>query len=361
LKILYIAPENVVGNLNLWKKLHEDRGNECRYITYFPSQFGFPDDICLNLPFVTPKPAFLKIRSSIYKKLGGPQKTVELEGYPPEWKVSNIAVKWFFKTRDKIWRFWIEPTIKKYGLLDFDIYHLETGLELYRDGSFIKQIAEIGKPIFNIFHGVELRHRGVLPQIDKYVMLNFTSELDLIPKHPNIKYLYLPYDVESVVPNYDLHKPLTICHATRNRYFKGSDQIIEVCRELEKTHKIRFLLIENRPHHETIKLKEEADIYIDQVNNVAPGYGMNSIEAMSMGTVCCTNMDEQYQNFMPDHPFVHITPETLLLELNKLIETPNDIKKKSKNARQWVIKYHSLNAVGNQLYRHYRECGIENV
>ena len=88
---------------------------------------------------------------------------------------------------------------------------------------------------------------------------------------------------------------------------------------------------------------------------------MNSIETMSMGTVCCTNMDDQYQKYMPDHPFVHITPETLWSELKKLIEAPNDIIKKSKNARKWVVKYHSLNAVGNQLYRYYRECGIENV
>ena len=358
MKILYIAPENVVGNLNLWKKLHEEHGNECRYITYFPSQFGFPDDICLNLPLVAPKPIFLKIRKAIYRKLGGPQKAIELEGYPPIWTNGNIAVKWFFKFRDKIWRFWIESAIKKYRLLDFDIYHLETGLGFYRNGSFVKRISDMGKPIFNIFHGVELRHRGVLPQIDKHVMLNLTSELDLIPRHPNLKYLYLPYDVESVTPKYNLHKPLTICHATRNRYFKGSDVIIDVCRKLERSHNIKFILVENLSHRETIKLKEEADIYIDQINNVAPGYGMNSIEAMSLGTVCCTNMDDQYQDFMPDHPFVHVTPETLETELVKLIEAPNDIIKKSKNARQWVMDHHSLKEVGNQLYKYYRESGI---
>jgi len=359
LKILYIAPENVVGNLNLWKKLHEERGNKCRYITYFPSQFGFPDDICLNLPFVAPKPMFFKLRESIYKKTGGPQKTIELNGYPPIWTSSNIAVKWLFKFRDKLWRFWVEPTIKKYGLFDFDVYHLETGLEFYRNGSFVKKISEMNKPIFNIFHGVELRHRGILPQIDKHVTLNLTSELDLIPKHPNLKYLYLPYDVEAAAPNYNLHKPITICHTTRNRYFKGSDIIIDVCRKLEKSHNIKFLLIENLPHSETIKLKEEADIYIDQINNVAPGYGMNSIEAMSLGTVCCTNMDEQYQNFMPNHPFVHVTPKTLEAELINLIENPNDIIKKSKNARKWAMKHHSLYEVGNQLYKYYQESGLK--
>ena len=86
---------------------------------------------------------------------------------------------------------------------------------------------------------------------------------------------------------------------------------------------------------------------------------MNSIEAMSMGIVCCTNMDEQYQKFMPNHPFVHVIPETLEAELIKLIETPNDIIKKSKIARKWVKEYHSLNEVGNQLYKYYQESGLK--
>ena len=32
MKILYIAPENTVDTLNLWKKSHEKRGNECIFI-----------------------------------------------------------------------------------------------------------------------------------------------------------------------------------------------------------------------------------------------------------------------------------------------------------------------------------------
>ena len=41
MKILYIAAQNVVGQLELWQRIHESRGNRCRYITYFPSTCGF--------------------------------------------------------------------------------------------------------------------------------------------------------------------------------------------------------------------------------------------------------------------------------------------------------------------------------
>jgi len=245
--------------------------------------------------------------------------------------------------------------------LDFDVYHIETGLEFYRNGDFIHRVHKNKKPIFNTFHGVELRHRGVIKEIDKYITLNFTSELDLIDKHPHIEYLHLPFDVRSITPKFSTNSPITICHATRNRYFKGSDKIINVCRELENEYGIKFILIENRPHKETMELKEQADIYIDQINNVAPGYGMNSIEAMSMGKVCCVNIDNNYKSFIPDHPFVHVTPNTLKRELIKLIKSPYEIVRKGKKARKWVEAHHSLEMVGNQLYNYYRESGVQNL
>ena len=361
MKILYIAPENIVGNLNLWKKIHEDRGHSCRYITYYPSTFGFPDDICLNLPLIKPSSKFLQLRKAVYNKTNGPTKTIELEGNPPVWSTGSVAVKGFFKLRDILWRLWIEPNIRKYDLLDFDIYHLETGLEFYRNGDFVRRIHNQNKPIFNIFHGVELRHRGVIQEIDKYITLNFTSELDLLDKHPNIKYLHLPFDVNSITPKSSINNPVTICHATRNRYFKGSDKIIAICEQLVKEYGVKFILIENRPHQETMELKQQADIYIDQINNVAPGYGMNSIEAMSMGQVCLANIDENYRAFMPDHPFVHVTPNSLKSKLKELISLPDEIISKGKTSRDWVEKHHSLEKVGDQLYNYYRESGVENI
>ena len=117
-------------------------------------------------------------------------------------------------------------------------------------------------------------------------------------------------------------------------------------------------MIENQPHEVTIELKRQSDIYIDQVANVGPGYGMNSIEALAMGLACCTYMDEAYQAFMPDHPFVNVTPENLLERLTGLVEHQEQIVSRGRNGRQWVEDHHSLQGAGNQLYGYYRELGI---
>jgi len=361
MKILYIAPENVVGNLNTWQDIHKSRGNECRYITYFQSKFGYPEDICLHLPFVAPSPLFLTIRDLVYRLSGHSSQIVELSGYPPVWLPSNHLIQNLFNIRDIIWRKTIEPVIDHYQLTGFDLLHLETGLGFYRNGDFVKRFKDHGGRVINTFHGVELRYRGVIPAIDRLTDLNLTSELDLMVKHPNIKYLHLPFDCRRYQPDFTINSPITVCHATRNRHYKGSDIIARIGRKLERSYGIRFLLIENQTHAETLRLKSESNIYIDQVGNIAPGYGMNSLEAMATGSACLCQIDEVYQRFMPDHPFIHVTPETLETQLIQLIEAPERIRTAAEKSYAWLRKTHDLNAVGDRLYNYYGELGLAEI
>ncbi|MCK4446795.1 MAG: glycosyltransferase, partial [Candidatus Marinimicrobia bacterium] len=134
---------------------------------------------------------------------------------------------------------------------------------------------------------------------------------------------------------------------------------IRVCTELEKSHNIRFILIENQPHSVTLQLKSQSDIYIDQVTDLAWGYGMNSLEALSMGLVCVTYLNPTYENFIPDHPFVNAKTSNLKGKLIALIETPNLIRNKSIESRIWVEKYHDYRNVIKELYKYYEsELGL---
>ncbi len=105
MKILYISPENTVGTLGLWQRIHRERGHECRYVTYFPSPMGFPEDICLHLPLVRGAPWFVRLRNRIYIRTKGPlgDETL-LEGTPPVWQPGSLAERAFFACRDRLWR-----------------------------------------------------------------------------------------------------------------------------------------------------------------------------------------------------------------------------------------------------------------
>jgi len=358
MKILYISPENTVGTLSLWKRAHEELGNECSFITLYPSKQEHDNGICLNLPLIHTSSWYINSRHLYYQnyrgKLGDYK---EKNGFPPIWQPNSMLENWYFSFRDWLWHFKIEPAIEKLGLLDYDIIHLEWGLEFYRDGRFVKRLKELNKPIVCTYHGQDLRTRGVIPAIDKVSCLNLTSELDLLKKHPNIKYLFLPYDTKKHNPPFSSNSSIRICHSPTNRFYKGSDTIIPICEELAyENEDVEFILIENKSHFDTLKIKKTCDIFIDQVHNRGGlGYGMNSVEALSLGLCCVTELVPEYVDFIPDHPFVNVTGENLLNSLRNLIDNSTKILEYKKKAREWVINKHDLTYTAEKLYELYHE------
>ena len=125
MKILYISPENTVGLLSTWKKIHEMNGNACDFVTMYRSKQGFDNGICLNLPFITTKSTYIYIRNIYYKMTRGKQGDQEIISSIPPFNKTNIFENMYYSIRDYIWKFKIEKTIEQYQLLDYDVYHFE--------------------------------------------------------------------------------------------------------------------------------------------------------------------------------------------------------------------------------------------
>ena len=357
MKILYISPENTVGTMSLWKKAHELKGNECQVLTLYKSLNQSEPGICLNLPFISTKSSYLNARHKYYKIFrGGLGDYQEREGSPPIWEPSSFVEKLYFKIRDWVWSFYIEKAINKYHLLDYDIYHFEWGLDLYRDCRFAKEISKKNKPIICTYHGQDMRTRGVIKELNQISNLNLTSELDLLYKHPEIKYLFLPYETEKYSMKKGVSDLIKICHSPTNRYYKGSEDIIKVCNDLDKKGIIKFLLIEGKSQNEVIKIKKDCDVYIDQIHNRGGwGYGMSSVEALSMGLVCMTELVPKYQKFIPDHPFIDINKNNLREKIIHLSKNKDIVIQKKDDGKKWVKKYHGISSVSDSLYKFYKE------
>ena len=360
MKILYISPENTVGILGLWKKAHIKKGNKCKFITLYKTKQNYEEDICLNLPLIKANFLYTSLRHYyyiIFRGVKGDYK--EKEGFPPKWQPNSFIEKLFFQLRDWIWSFKVEKAIKKWNLLDYDIFHLEWGLEFYRYGHFVKRLNELNKPIICTYHGQDLRTRGVINHIDIYSKLNLTSELDLLPKHPDLNYLFLPYDTDKHNPLLKVKKKIRIVHSPTNRYYKGSDTIIPICQKIANRSDVEFILLENMDSNRVEAIKQSCDILIDQVHNRGGwGYGMNSIEAMSMGLCCVTELVPEYLEFIKDHPFVNVTGDNLYEKLLMLVNNHELIMLHKRLSREWVVKYHSINQVSDRLYDYYTEKNI---
>ena len=364
MKILYISPENTVGTLALYKRIHAERGNEVRYVTFFRSPKAFEEDICLDLPFNFTRPFLKNIRHKVYQLYRGKEGYHKArEGYPPIWAPEGRFDKKFLEWKEKNWDKIIAQAIEKYDLYNADIVHFESGMDFYKDARFAKELKKRGVKIICHYHGEDLRSRGVLKPLDELSDLNLTNEVDLLEKHPDIHYIYLPFDIEEFTEKYppikkDNDLPL-ITHAPTNRYYKGSNDIIPVCMKLVHEKKIRFELIENKAHDVAMQMKLKSDIFIDQIGDRGGwGYGMNSVESLAMGVCTATEMNEAYCRFVPDHPFVNINKNNIYVELKKYVDNPILREKKGKDGKNWVTEHHDIKKVGNRLYQYYKMLGV---
>lgn len=360
MKILCVAPYHVTGALTLMQAEHRRRGHECRIVTLFRSPFGFEEDICLDLPLQPDNNLIINTRKLLHRVTRGPlADDTPIEERPPWWRSPSPLATAFFALRDLVIAPKVQAAFRKYRFDEYDIIWLDQGAGFFRDARIVKQWGLQGKPMVAFYHGSDLRNRGIYPQVDQHLGLRLTSEVDLLEMDPRLDYLFLPFDTSKVTPaKRTPGDKLRIVHTARVRAFKGTDRIIEVVRKLEKTHPVELVLIENMPYDEAMKVKATCDIAIDQIADTGGwGYGMSSVEYLSLGIPTCTSMVPQMVEFIPDHPFVPVTGDTLEEELIHLIEDESYRSQKGTEGREWVVRRHDVRNVIGALYERFEQEG----
>ncbi len=355
MKILYIAAEHVSGTLSLFQSEHRRRGDECRYVTFWHSRWNFPDDICLELPFMPNRSWVVKARQWLSKEVE-PSKSAAA-GELPHWHPSPAA-KLLFAFRDMLNWPRIQHVISTHGLDQFDVIHLDGGLDFTRDARFATSIASRGGHIAAFYHGTDLRQRGIIPAVDRVTDLRLTSEWDLLEFDPRLEYLYLPYDTSAHLRrSYKFHRPIRVCHAARNQ-FKGTNSVLAAIEDLSKHHELAFTLIQNMTHEQALQVISESDIFIDQLTNEGGwGYGMSSVEALSFGLAVITNIPQKMAVSIGEHPFIQADSANIGSILEHSLSDENLCRRHSVAGQDWVRERHDVKAVGDRLYSLYEKRG----
>jgi glycosyltransferase involved in cell wall biosynthesis len=355
MKFLYITPEHVSGTLSLFKKEHERRGDECRFVTFWHSRYDFNDDICLELPLM-PNAAWVRgLRSMLGRDPHRAFKPVSES--LPVWNPGAIS-KSAFALRDFLNWPQIEDAIKRFHLDEFDVIQLDGGLDFTRDARFIRHCANKGAHILCFYHGSDMRCRGIIPAVDRLAEVRLTSEWDLLEFDRRLDYLYLPFDT-SVWPDktFAPHKPLRICHAARNP-LKGTRHVIDAVNKLKNEFDIELVLMTDLPHKEALRVKANCDIFIDQLTNEGGwGYGMSSVEALAMGLPVLTNIPPQMESRISPHPFIQADPETLYDVLKQTLKKTSTLNEMIKSGQRWVRETHHVRNVVDHLYSIYQRQG----
>lgn len=351
LRILHIAPQNFAGMPIDFVKMHRASGNESNLITLYKNAISFEEDICLNF----------KLHENKVSKKWRDAKVSEIKpGETVYYEPKNLFEKIYFRVRDFKNKGKIYEAVEKYGLWNYDVYHFDGGMDLFRDLRFASELKKRKKKIVCCYFGSDLRVRGIFKELDEMSDLNLTVEFDHLSLHKNINYIFFPFDAESVKAIQKNNSIIKIVHSPTNRKFKGTDKIIPVIEQLKNERKIEFILLENMERNKVLEIKSACDIAVDQVGGESggTGYGKNSIETLSMGIPTVTEFTDEYLRFIPDNPFINSNIEYLGENLKMLIDNESKRKELSLKGIDWVRKYHSYSSVNEQIMELYGKHNI---
>ena len=332
-------------------KMHRASGFESNLVTLYRNSINFEEDICLDLKLPEGKLSKKWRDSKISPPVYGSIKYIEPK---------NILEKLYFYFRDVKNRKIIYKCIKDFDLWNYDIYHFDGGMDLFRDLRFVKELKKRNKKIVCCYFGSDLRTRGIFRELDGISDLNLTVEYDHLRIHKNINYIYFPFDTDSVKAKKSNNSKIKIVHSPTNRKFKGTDKIISVINELKSERDFEFILLEKEDRENVLEIKRGCDIAIDQVGGEmgGTGYGKNSIESLSMGIPTVTEFNEEYLSFIKNNPFIHSTIENLKSNLLNLIDNEKLRNDLSAKGIEWVKEFHSFSSVSKSLKDYYKKHNI---
>ena len=174
-------------------------------------------------------------------------------------------------------------------------------------------------------------------------------------KRPNVYVVPLRLDLQSIVPVYVSResKKIRIVHAPTWRQGKGSDYLIEAVERLQKKYEAELILVENKTPQEALALYKAADIIVDQLR--IGTYGVFAVESMALGKPVITYITEEMKQRLPQElPIVSANPDTIMEELEKLIQDGELRYHLGVQGREYVEKYHDYRKNARMLSEIYQ-------
>jgi hypothetical protein len=350
MKILHFAPENFAGLPAALVRAERALGHQSFLMTLYKNPRGLTgEDFCLNVPHVaTAFVSALRRRLAADSTVLSNRRRLASEGVPV-WRPANLLVRMLFDLRDLSWRKRIRKALQNIAIDSFETIVLDGGVGFLRNGEIVKALHAKGKKIITCYYGSDLRTRGILPQIEKLAAGRFTFEFDHTLLYPELTFLFFPFE-HGMIKAARKHPAgrVRVGHAPTNRAAKGTAEIIAALQHLRGKYPLEIVLIENLPYEDALKEKAKCDVFVDTIGEL--GYGINSLEALTMGLPTAVQLLPDFERFLGDHPFINVSAETLVERLAPLLASKRRRAAYAHRGRAWVAEKHAPIRVADRLW-----------
>lgn len=163
----------------------------------------------------------------------------------------------------------------------------------------------------------------------------------------------------------EVARSFRVLHAPNHRAVKGTEHFVRAVEELRaEGHLIELILVERLRNDEIRKIMQSVDVVADQL--VIGWYAMFSIEGMSMGKpVLCYLRNDLVRLYTDaglinesEIPLINCTPSSVKMVLLGLIKDRSRLEELGRRGREYVMRHHSIRAVGEVFNRINRSIGV---
>lgn len=335
-KILH-APIDVAGQAGVVSRAQRQLGFESDLLVFDPSRFDYKFDRCLYL---------------------SQQKT--------KWRIFLRVLVNFFQC-----------------LFKYDVFHFHYGQSLLPFNTDLPILKFLGKKVIMTYWGSDIMQMNIArkytlfgPEVFQNVYGGFNDtkqvkKIAWIEQNTDqtivADYSLLPFSKKSQVIRQAIEieqipfvgvrtdkKKVTIVHAPSNRDVKGTKYILSEIERLQKEgHNIDFIMVENKSHHDAMKIYKKADLVIDDV--LQGPYGILSIECMALGKPVLCRIDRHFVKCYKNLPIVNTPPEKIYANLKKLILNPALRVRLAEQGRQYVKKNHDSRVIAQKYIKLYEK------
>jgi hypothetical protein len=274
-------------------------------------------------------------------------------------KRGPIEAVWY-PIKDALMRRRVPSIIRDFKLGGYDAVHFDGARDINWSADLARTLKAGGARIVSVFYGTELRVDGVTPALDALSDLNISVESDHVYLHPDIHFVYPPFELQAQRAPRTPGGPVRIVHAPSDRYNKGTDIILPVIERLKGRFDFEFVLVEGVPRDECRRIKYTCDLCIDQVGNRGgTGYGISSLEMFAAGIPCLSDFADYLSASLTDHPFYLATPASLEQVLTGILSDPAGLRERGERSRRWLAATHGYDAVRPRMREIYAPLGLE--
>lgn len=253
---------------------------------------------------------------------------------------------------------------------DADLIHVHGGLPLRRLDYVYLAIKKRKKMVAHL-HGSETRGGyglAWLPQVDRVIVATPDLLKNNTVRGSGAVYIPNPVNIKSIP--YCPSRPANVVrigHFPTNPELKGTDLVHRAVAQLaEEGVPIELVGKPGNqwvPHNELLKLMQTCDVVIDQVapkekSGIDGIYGMTSIEAMAMGKIVISNVDQEYRETAYEGcPIVQADPNLASIKsaIKDVVDHPDQWRPLAMHGRVYVEEVHDALTVALSVQRIYEE------